>query len=451
MDDKDAAVRPEAGSSDEPAPRTPSQPATGMSQDASAVRPRHFGGFDGLRAIAAVSVVLVHTAFDSGFTFTSSLGAYTSRLEIGVSIFFLISGFLLYRPFAVSHLSGRSAPNTRRFWERRLLRIVPAYWLALTLLTYVFHLVKMGPGFANVVVHYFFMQIYFNWSFSYGISQAWSLCTEMSFYLVLPAFAALVVARRKGSSNQLVRELIAVAAVYFLSCWFRWWYTNQSFWTASHGHLQPVCYPHCTSHVPGWLVTNLWLPAQMDLFALGMLLAVLSAWWTEHDSEPKWLSARWMPWVSWLGAVLAFWAVSHLGIPTQFELLPLRTTSMEQHGLYGIFALLLLLPAVFGPEDRSLIRRFLRCWPMASLGVVSYGIYLWHIGALDQFMSWTGYVLFEVPFWILSLGTLALSIVVASISYFALEKPVLRLKDRLGWWNRPIGPTAEAEAEVLAK
>ena len=83
--------------------------------------------------------------------------------------------------------------------------------------------------------------------------------------------------------------------------------------------------------------------------------------------------------------------------------------------------------------------------------MISYGIYLWHIGALDQFMSWTGYVLFEVPFWILSLGTLALSIVVASISYFALEKPMLRIKGRLGWWNRPAGRDAALDESVLSE
>ena len=63
--------------------------------------PRQFPSFDGLRAIAVVLVLLLHTAWVSGFTLRSSLGIYTGRLEIGVSIFFLISGFLLYRPFAL--------------------------------------------------------------------------------------------------------------------------------------------------------------------------------------------------------------------------------------------------------------------------------------------------------------------------------------------------------------
>jgi peptidoglycan/LPS O-acetylase OafA/YrhL len=103
------------------------------------------------------------------------------------SSFFLVSGFLLYRPFVLSYLSGERSPNTRRFWQRRLLRIMPAYWLALTLLAYVFHLVAMGPGLQGVVCQYLFLQIYFTTQIFFGISQAWSLCTEMSFYLVPPS------------------------------------------------------------------------------------------------------------------------------------------------------------------------------------------------------------------------------------------------------------------------
>ena len=72
-----------------------------------ATRTGHFAGFDGFRAIAALTVVGVHTAFASGFTSQHAvLGRYTSRLEIGVSVFFVISGFLLYRPFAWSTSVG---------------------------------------------------------------------------------------------------------------------------------------------------------------------------------------------------------------------------------------------------------------------------------------------------------------------------------------------------------
>ena len=140
------------------------------------VKPRHFPCFDGLRAIAAITVVAVHTAFVSGFTTSSPEGIYTARLEIGVTVFFLISGFLLYRPFAASHIAGRAAPATGHFWVRRFLRIVPAYWLAFTVVSYVMKGdVHLLHGWSNDLIYYGFAQIYFPKVVLTGVSQAWSL------------------------------------------------------------------------------------------------------------------------------------------------------------------------------------------------------------------------------------------------------------------------------------
>jgi peptidoglycan/LPS O-acetylase OafA/YrhL len=415
----------------------PSEGSAGSAgADPSPTKPRHFACFDGLRAIAAVSVLLLHTAWISGFTSRSSLGAYTSRLEIGVSVFFLISGFLLYRPFAVSHLTDRVSPDIRRFWERRLLRIVPAYWLALTVLAYVFHAITLGPGWQGVVTHYFFLQIYFPAAIINGITQAWSLCTEMTFYLFLPLYAAVVVFRRRTRSNQLVRELVGVFILYGISLVFRYWALNLPLITLRNGKAVPICAPHCLTDPTYATLLSSWLPSYLDLFSLGILLAVLSAWFTERQSEPSWLHSPLMPWISWIGAALTFVAVSH--VVTNYSILDFTTirVDMEKQALYGLFAFLLLLPAVFGPQDRSVIRRLLRSWPMASLGVISYGIYLWHLDLANQFLKWTGWQPGKEPFWVLALATLALSIAFASVSYFGLERPILRRKNRIGWWSR---------------
>ena len=401
-----------------------------------ATKPRHFACFDGLRAIAAVSVLLLHAAWVSGFTLRSSVGIYASRLEIGVSVFFLISGFLLYRPFAVSHLSRRASPNARRFWERRLLRIVPAYWLALTVLTYGFHAITLGPGWQGVVIHYLFLQIYFPTQAFFGITQAWSLCTEMSFYFFLPLYAAAVGIRRSSKTNQMRRELVGLGILVVISVGFRWWALNIPFIKVVNGHFVGVCYPHCSTQPPFSTLLVDWLPSYLDLFAFGMLLAVISVWLAERDSEPTWLWSSSMPWLSWCGAAVAFWWVSHLGIPRTVLYIASPQTNILRQGLYGAFAFLLLMPAVFGPQDRSLVRRFLRSWPVASVGVISYGIYLWHLDLIHEVVKWTGWRLGMVPFWLLALTGFGISVAFASTSYFALERPVLQFKNRIRWWDR---------------
>jgi peptidoglycan/LPS O-acetylase OafA/YrhL len=406
------------------------------SQTVAPPRPRHFDCFDGLRAIAAVSVLLLHTAWVSGFTKRSMLGAYTSRLEIGVSVFFLISGFLLYRPFAVSHLTGRSSPNTRRFWERRLLRIVPAYWLALTVLALVFHAVTLGPGWQGPVTHYLFLQIYIPTQVFFGIPQAWSLCTEMSFYLFLPFYAMLLATRWQSPKHQLRRELIGVAALTLISFGFRYWSLHLPLITVRNGKFVAICAPNCGTRPALASLMVDWLPSYLDLFALGMLLAILSAWFAEHGNEPAWLQHRLVPWVSWIGAALAFVTVSHVVADHSILYFVTPRVNMERQFLYGLFAFMLLAPAVFGPPDQSLIRRLLRWWPMASLGVISYGIYLWHLNLTDEFVSWMGWHPGQEPYWLLASAVLGLSIVFASASYFGLEKPILRLKGRISWWDR---------------
>jgi peptidoglycan/LPS O-acetylase OafA/YrhL len=446
----------EVGVLDEPpvvAEDVPAELAAGASLP---VKPRHFPCFDGLRAIAAVSVLALHTAWSSGFTMRSSLGIYTSRLEIGVSVFFLISGFLLYRPFVASHLSGRPDPSIGRFWVRRVLRIVPAYWLALTVLTYGLHVVSMGRGWQGIIAHYLFLQIYIPAESFNGIGQAWSLCTEVSFYVFLPLYAWLVGFRRSASpTRRLWRELLGEVVLVAVSFGFRWWELHIPYFTVRDGKFVALCAPHClTAPLLSSLMID-WLPALLDLFALGMFLATMSSWFFERGNEPSWLRSRWMPWVSWLCAGVTYWGVSHLGIPKTILYLTSPVVSLERQTLYGVFAFFLLLPAVFGPQDQGLVRRLLQTWPMVSLGVISYGIYIWHLDLITDFIKWTGYndlTAATMPYWQMFLGVLALAVAFSTVSYFGLERPILRWKDRIGWWDRSgrrQGPGAPREPGAI--
>ncbi len=224
----------------------------------------HFPCFDGLRALAALLVIGVHTSFVSGFTTRNYLGIYTSRLEIGVSVFFVISGFLLYRPFAAAHFNLSRHPDTRPFWSRRLKRIIPAYWLAFIVISYIMHADRVRHGWGSPFIYLGFAQIYFPSHVLTGITQAWSLCTEMTFYLLLPAWALFMGARSRSHRDQLRLELLGLAGLAAFSFAFR---------------IVVLSFPHGYA---GSMMPN-WLPAYGDLFALGMLLAVVSSWLVAED------------------------------------------------------------------------------------------------------------------------------------------------------------------------
>src|ERR1700754_2902995 len=82
-----------------------------------------FALLDPLRAVAALCIVGTHTAGYVGFNSAHALGAWTARLDCGVAIFFVLSGFLLYPPFVAARLAGRPVPSVRRYARRRVLRI----------------------------------------------------------------------------------------------------------------------------------------------------------------------------------------------------------------------------------------------------------------------------------------------------------------------------------------
>ena len=102
------------------------------------------------------------------------------------------------------------------------------------------------------------------------------------------------------------------------------------------------------------------------------------------------------------------------------------------HLLYGLTAFFFLLPGIFGPQDQGTIRRLLRNRVVQALGVVSYGIYLWHENWIEKFLDWRGIAPFSGDFWPMLGAVLGLTIASAAVSYVLVERPALRLKRRRG-------------------
>src|SRR5882724_3717971 len=158
--------------------------------------PRHQGPLDGLRAAAAAAVLLTHVGSLTGYALTGTPVSWAlSRGDVGVPIFFALSGLLLYRPWAVAALTGRrSGPPLATYLRRRALRILPAYWVVVAIALLWLH----APDARHAwpwVQYLLLLQNYdaHPWwigTGAPGLAQAWSLDVEVSFYLLLPLLAA---------------------------------------------------------------------------------------------------------------------------------------------------------------------------------------------------------------------------------------------------------------------
>ena len=399
----------------------------------------HFPCFDGLRALAAVMVLMHHAAIETAFNLRGHLhvpytrtwlplGQYFVRMDAGVQIFFLISGFLLYRPFVAAAFDGRSPLGPRPFFRRRFLRIYPAYWVAYILIALTIGLDNTVGGVRTFIEQLFLVQLYDPTNHAAralgGISQSWTLAVEISFYLFLPFYAYLMrrVALGAGRDQRFRLELCGVAVLAIISVVWR----AVLYWVVPVGPLRSLA--------------QFWLPAQLDLFAMGMLLAVLHTWQRRRAEPVRALDvAGARPWLWWTGAAAIFTIVTYwAGLP-KILLSVWGWEAYAKQTLYGLTAFCLLVPAVFGAQDRGAIRRFLRLAPVVYVGTISYGVYLWHQAFIKKVHQWGGWARkagepalasFRGSFSVTVVVALALSIAVASLSWFLIERPLLRRKDR---------------------
>jgi peptidoglycan/LPS O-acetylase OafA/YrhL len=171
-----------------------------------------------------------------------------------------------------------------------------------------------------------------------------------------------------------------------------------------------------------------------------MFLAVIRVWHERRsESVPLIDAIGRLDWLWWCCAALAFTAVTFwVGLPNILQTV-FGLKAYAKQFLYGLTAFFLLLPAVFGPQDRGVVRRFLQWCPVAYLGTISYGIYLWHQAFIKKVHQWGGWtpgsgepaiMSFRGNFAVHVLAALALSALVASASWYLVERPVLRRKHR---------------------
>lgn len=397
------------------------------------VRAGRFPHVDALRGLATLMVLTIHGVgfFGGGLRDDAALRPVLARLEVAVPIFLVISSFLLWRPFVRAHLLGRPRPSVKAYGWRRVLRIVPAYWVALLVTA----LVLGTPGVltADGVPTYFgFLQLYSEGTAGGGIPQAWTLCLEVTFYALLPvlAWAVFRVGRDRGlrAHVRLVVVLFAIGVVW----------KPLAVLTGATGAVGLAPEP--------WLSS---LPGYLDVFAFGMGLAVASVVFEERPwPRPlAWLGAR--PPAAW-GIALGAYLLTAFGIGLDGDPgVSLTAAQVVVRGLlFAVVATALMLPAVLPGPERGPVQRVLGSRSVRFLGLVSYGTYLWHWAVL-QWLSTNGWADVRAvhPYVLWWLPPIAISVVLGALSWYLVERPALSLKRLAGPARTPPG---EALAEPVA-
>jgi peptidoglycan/LPS O-acetylase OafA/YrhL len=367
---------------------------------------------DGYRALAALSVLVYHVTTFRGWVpdmdaWGADAAAWVDHLgNYGVCVFFLLSGLVLYRPFAAFALRVEERPDLVAYASRRVLRIYPAYVIALTA-WYAFAFFPLAghvsPG--TYVAEYLLVQNYVTGGLEASLPIAWTLCVEVGFYLALPLLAFGIRHLPGGSSDhpadRLTAQVAGVVILTLVSFGFRWYVTAVD---------------------PSWPGNpQLWLPNYFDWFALGMLLAVLHSWCAAGRPLPRAVGAvAAHPLACWTVALAAYWWLVLIPKPGSPELGP--GDEILRFSVSGVSAWFVLLPAVL-PGPRRRVLSLLDGRPLLYLGSISYGLYLWH----TMVIRWA----FDRPLtfstWQLLLFTLGITIAVSAASFAFVERQVQHL------------------------
>lgn len=340
---------------------------------------------DGLRAVSILLVLWCHAAPTLGVAGRSALARVASEAEIGVDIFFVISGFLI--TLLLLREAGRAGRiSLRRFFARRALRLVPA--LAAYLL-FVAGLARAGVVRASAI------EWVAAWSYTtnglsllghrpaWALGHLWSLSVEEHFYLIWPIALAGLGRRRALAALMVVLALSPTIRVVL--------------WAAFPGAL-PL----------GLLKTS--TPARFDAIGAGCLLGFLAHDPTAFVRRPDGRAAA----VGKASAgVLA--ASMILFTATGFFELAVRGT-VKAVAIAGLVAFAVTRP-------RSAFGRLLNMRPMVALGGLSYSLYLWQQPFFDP-KSWL-----PMCHWP---RNVAYALACAVGSHLLVERPFLAWKDRLG-------------------
>ena len=326
----------------------------------SIAKAQRVASLTGIRAVAALLVMATHAAYTTGKYTHGYMGLVYSRMEIGVPIFFVLSGFLLFRPWLKSAATGGPPPSVSRYAWHRVRRIMPAYVITVLFAYVLYHYREAGPNpghswvglVRNLTLTQIYTDGYLGKYLHQGLTQMWSLAVEAAFYVVLPllAYVLLVLICRRRWQPKLV--LAALAGMMLISpAWLILVHTDHWFPDGA----------------------RLWLPTYLAWFLAGMALAVLQA-----------MGVRCYAFMALPLAIICYFIVSTpiAGAPTTSP--ATMREALFKTVFYAVIAALAVAPLALG--DQGSYSRLLASRPMVWLGEISYEIFLIHLVTMEVAM-----------------------------------------------------------------
>jgi peptidoglycan/LPS O-acetylase OafA/YrhL len=397
---------------------------------------------DGVRGIAVLMVIVFHVNRVTGDNiWVQTANPLTSSISTaggtGVTLFFVLSGFLLFMPFAKALLSKTNWPLMRVFYMRRVLRILPAYYVSLFLIILFQHPEYLHRDhLKNLALFLTFFMDSSRATFRQLNGPYWTLATEWQFYMLLPLIAlsiAFLVSR-----VPIKRRLPAVTACLlgiiiwglFIRYWGLYYLNNPS---------QTFLVPRSELNVLLFFLFGITGKYTED-FAVGMFISLCYIY-AQHSTAGGKFARRWQrlsPWM-WAGGILlvvfdAMWHFKDSYVATSW---PFLTSIMPEFDWINEMVLAIgfgacIAAILYGSTGLKAIFN----WPLLRwLGLISYSLYIWHLPLLVLFQSRVmpqlqslhlhRYAIYSLYwFWVL-----LIIFPFAFLSYLIVEKPWMKLGD----------------------
>jgi peptidoglycan/LPS O-acetylase OafA/YrhL len=404
---------------------------------------------DGVRAIACLIVMSYHISLMGNDThlwdpFSLSHPLFASVVyagAMGVTLFFVLSGFLLFMPYAKALLSDKANwPSAWSFYLRRAFRIIPAYYACLFLLIFLSHPEYLQPArWADLGLFLTFFMESGPSTYQKINGPFWTLGVEWQFYMLLPlmALGMIFLVRRVSIYGSTKRRLWLV--IYCLSGVIAWGLFTRVW------RYYFLTHPAETFLVPRPVMDGILFFVHgmygkfLEDFAIGMLISLLFVYARQVPAESAFkrhtlrLSPRlWSAGILLL-VVMSAWRfiAKHPGRPFLQPLMSSYYWLSELGFSLGfglcIFALL------FG--DSAVLRRPFEWLPLRWIGLISFSLYMWHLPLLiffryniaNHLQGWDPAAAFSL-YW---LWAFLVIIPFSALSYLLIEKPGMAFGERL--------------------